>query len=303
MSAIEIRGLVKEFGATRAVDGLNLSVPKGAVFGFLGPNGAGKTTTLRILTGLAAPSEGSVSILGVDVTKNYEQISPRIGYLPENPAFYGWMTAVEYLSFCADLFSLSKEDRDRRVGYILDVVGLSDINRPILGYSKGMKQRLGVAQALINGGDVLFLDEPTSALDPVGRKEVLDMIATLAKEKTVFFSTHILSDVERVCDQVAMLNKGKLVIESDLQTLKEQYLEPVFTLEFDDLPGLFVSLLSGLPWVVKVEISEKTVIVRVNDLELAQRELPRLVARTSLPLRNYQLAEPSLEDIFMRVLS
>ncbi len=303
MSAIEIQDLTKTFGTKIAVDQLSLAVPQGSVFGFLGPNGAGKTTTLRILTGLARPSAGQALIFGVDISKNLQEISRRIGYLPENPAFYGWMRAREYLNFCADLFNLSAEERNERINTLLDFVKLNDVDQQIQNYSRGMKQRLGLAQALINNSDILFLDEPTSALDPIGRKEVLDMIADLSKSKTIFFSTHILSDVERVCDRVAMLDKGRLVIESDLETLKNDYIEPVFTLEFDGSPDLFTKLLAGLIWVVDVQTHKQTIVVRTNDLGTAQRELPKLVARTSLPLRRLEVGELSLEDIFMKVLS
>ena len=303
MSAIELRGLVKQFGAFTAVDGLDLAVPQGSVFGFLGPNGAGKTTTIRILTSLAQPTAGEALIFGIDVARDFATVSSRIGYLPENPAFYPWMTALEYLNFCADIFGLQGEQRTARVDEMVEFSGLGDVDRPISGYSRGMKQRLGLAQALLNNADILFLDEPTSALDPMGRKEVLDMIAALAKEKTVFLSTHILSDVERVCDRVAMVDKGKLVIESDLETLKAKYLEPVFTLEFEAPVDLFTTLLSGLIWVVDVQTEGTTVVIRVNDLAVAERELPKLVARTSLPLRHYQMGELSLEEIFMKVLA
>lgn len=302
MSAIEVRGLVKSFGAFTGVDGLSFSVPQGSVFGFLGPNGAGKTTTIRILTGLAGATAGRATIFGVDVADNFSTVSARIGYLPETPAFYPWMTARDYLDLCADIFGIYGEKRADRLNYLLEFAGLAEAKKPIGSYSRGMKQRLGLAQALINEADILFLDEPTSALDPAGRKEVLDMIAALAEEKTVFFSTHILADVERVCDRVAMIDKGKLVVESDLETLRAQYLEPVFTLEFDAPVELFVTLLSGLVWVVDVGVEGQVVTVRTSDLDTAQRELPKLVARTSLPLRRYQLGELSLEQIFMKVL-
>lgn len=302
MSAIELRGLAKQFGTYTAIKNLDLQISSGSVFGFLGPNGAGKTTTIRILTGLAQPTAGEALILGVDIAQNFADVSPRIGYLPETPAFYGWMTAREYLEFCADLFELEGDVREERLSNMLEFAGLTDVDRPISGYSRGMKQRLGLAQALINDADILFLDEPTSALDPMGRKEVLDMIASLGEDKTVFLSTHILEDVERVCNRVAMLNAGELVLESDLETLKSEYLEPVFTLEFDAEPDLFVTLLSGLIWIVDVATEERTVVVRTNDLQTAERELPKLVARTSLPLRHFQMGELSLEEIFIKIM-
>lgn len=303
MSAVVLRGLVKKYGDVVAVDHLDLTVPTGAIFGFLGPNGAGKTTTIKILTGLAKATAGTATVLGVDVARAYDRVGARIGYLPENPAFYGWMTAKEYLRFCADIFTLEIGVRAARITELLDFAGLANADRPISGYSRGMKQRLGLAQALINDPEVLFLDEPTSALDPMGRKEVLDMIAALAQDKTVFFSTHILADVERVCDRVAMLNKGKLVLDSDLATLKADYLEPVISLEFGASSEPFTALITDLPWVVEVKSESRTATVRVNDLEAAERELPELIARSSLPLRHFQIGEVSLEDIFMKVMA
>lgn len=302
MNAIEIEGLTKRFGEVLALDSLNLSVGEGSIFGFLGPNGAGKTTTQRLLVGLARPTSGTARILGQDIRGNMLKIRQKIGYLPDVPAFYGWMTGGEYLRFVGDIFQIPGNELESRIDPLLELAGLAGVKTKIGGYSRGMKQRLGIAQALINDPAVLFLDEPTSALDPIGRKEVLEMIDSLAKERTVFFSTHILNDVERVCDSVAILNKGRLMTESNLEVLREKYAEPVFLMEFDAEPTVLAGQLESRPWAVSVERTGNNLKVVSNDMRTGQTELARLIAESSLPLRNFQVLEPGLEEIFMRMV-
>ncbi len=217
MGVIEIRDLVKDFPAgfwkkraVRAVDGLSLHVERGEVFGFLGPNGAGKTTTLKILMGLLRPTSGSASILGQPVDR--VAMRRQIGFLPEHPYFYDYLTAQELLVYVGRLFGLHAPELGRRVDALLERVGLVTArNLQLRRFSKGMVQRIGIAQALINNPEVVFLDEPMSGLDPLGRREVREVIASLkAQGVTVFFSSHILPDVEALCDRVAILNRGRL---------------------------------------------------------------------------------------------
>jgi ABC-2 type transport system ATP-binding protein len=226
MSVIEIRQLVKDFQVgfwkkrpVRAVDGLNLTVERGEVFGFLGPNGAGKTTTLKILMGLLRPTSGSASILGRPL--NSVHMRSRIGYLPENPYFYDYLTAPELLTYVGRLFGMRQPDLGRRVETLLEQVGLTATRKTQLRrFSKGMLQRVGIAQAIINDPEVVFLDEPMSGLDPLGRREVRDVISSLkANGVTVFFSSHILPDVESLCDRVAILNRGRLQQAGALQDI------------------------------------------------------------------------------------
>jgi ABC-2 type transport system ATP-binding protein len=221
--AIEIRSLAKVYGTTRALDGVDLAVPEGSVYGFLGPNGAGKTTTLRILAGLARPTSGAARVLGRDVVAATNEVRALIGFLPDVPGFYPWMTAREFLELAGGLFGLTGRVLRERVDALLELAGLQGVDARIGGYSRGMRQRLGVAQALINAPRLLMLDEPTSALDPIGRREVLDMVSTLAGRTTVFFSTHILSDVERVCDRVAILDRGRVVAQAGIDELKTRH--------------------------------------------------------------------------------
>src|SRR5665811_1457011 len=233
-TAIQTTGLTKTFGEKRALDAVNLVVEEGSVFGFLGPNGAGKTTTLRILTGLARPTSGSVQILGRDVASAGNSVRAQIGFLPDVPGFYEWMTADELLRFAGGLFGIGRGVLDERVGMLLDLAGLADVDTKIGGYSRGMKQRLGVAQALVNAPRLLLLDEPTSALDPMGRKDVLDMLMSLRGRTTVFFSTHILADVERVCDTVAILDVGRVVAQAPIDELKARYGQQKVMVEVTD---------------------------------------------------------------------
>lgn len=222
-AAIRTAELTKVYGEKRALDAVDLVVEEGSVFGFLGPNGAGKTTMLRLLTGLARPTGGSVQILGQDVATAGNAVRAQIGFLPDVPGFYEWMKAEEFLRFAGGLFGIGRRELDERLEVLLDLAGLANVDTKIGGYSRGMKQRLGLAQALINAPRLLLLDEPTSALDPMGRKEILDMLVSLRGRTTVFFSTHILADVERVCDTVAILDYGRVVAHAPIAELKARY--------------------------------------------------------------------------------
>jgi len=254
--AVELIGVGKVFRTAAALDGLSLSVPEGSVFGFLGPNGAGKTTTLRILAGLARPTSGEARVLGHDVAGAGGDVRAVVGFLPDVPAFYKWMTAPQYLRFAGNLFGLRGEALEARVAALLDLAGLTGVGTHIGGFSRGMKQRLGVAQALVNAPRLLLLDEPTSALDPIGRREVLDMIAALRGRTTVFFSTHILADVERVCDTVAIIDNGRVVAHAPIDELRRRRggLSRL-AVEVDE-PPLLVAALEGAAWLRAVEVAE-----------------------------------------------
>jgi len=269
------------------------------VFGFLGPNGAGKTTTLRILAGLAHPTAGSARILGHDVTRDADAVHRVIGYLPDVPGFYKWMTAEEYLDLSGRLFGLSGAALRERVAALLDLAGLTGVSTKVGGYSRGMKQRLGVAQALINSPRVLLLDEPTSALDPIGRREVLEMIATLAGSTTVFFSTHILADVERVCDTVAILARGRVVEQATIEDLKTRHGGAHRVLIEVDRPQSLREALQAAVWAKEVVLEGRELQVEVTDLDAAFRDVPALVAERQLALRRFETAEVSLEEVFV----
>jgi len=298
-SAIEIKSLTKVYGKTRALDGLDVVVESGSVFGFLGPNGAGKTTALRILTGLARPTSGSARVLGADVVGGSNQARARVGYLPDVPGFYDWMTADEFLRFTGRLFGLSGPALDERVEVLLDLAGLTGVDTRIGGYSRGMKQRLGVAQALINSPSVLMLDEPTSALDPVGRKDVLDMIEALKGRTTVFFSTHILADVERVCDEVAIIDHGRVVRQAAISDLKRERAAARIAIAVVDRAGELESTIRSAPWSGEVWRESARVIFIPSDLDMARSHIPALLAEGHFSLIEMVEEVPSLEEVFV----
>ena len=301
-NAIEITRLVKTFGDAVALDGIDLAVPQGSVFGFLGPNGAGKTTALRILTGLARPTAGEARILGVNVSAAGNIVRSRIGYLPDVPGFYPWMTAMELVEFAGRLFGIEPATLRERAESLLQMAGLSEVKSKVGGFSRGMKQRLGIAQALINAPSVLLLDEPTSALDPIGRREVLEMIASLRGRTTVFFSTHILADVERVCDTAAILDRGKVVANAPIAELTRRAAVDRLVIEVEGDPAALIRDLERRPWLRSIERDEGRLMLAVSDLKAAQRELPAAIAAAELGLKRFEGAEVSLEDMFVELV-
>ena len=301
-NAIEITRLVKTFGDAVALDGIDLAVPHGSVFGFLGPNGAGKTTALRILTGLARPTAGEARILGANVSTAGNVVRSRIGYLPDVPGFYPWMTAMEFVEFAGRLFGIERTTLRERAESLLEMAGLSAVKSKVGGFSRGMKQRLGIAQALINAPSVLLLDEPTSALDPIGRREVLEMIASLRGRTTVFFSTHILADVERVCDTAAILDRGKVVANAPIAELARRAAVDRLVIEVEGDPAALIRDLERRPWLRSIERDEGRLTLAVSDLKAAQRELPAAIAAADLGLKRFEGAEVSLEDMFVELV-
>ena len=306
-NAIECAGLTRRYGAVTALDDLRLDVPQGAVFGLLGPNGAGKTTLVRLLTGLARPTEGSATVAGYDIATGGVALRKRISVLEQQPTYYSWMTARELLALTGQLFGLRGAELRRRIPETLETTGLTDAaNRRIGGYSGGMRQRLGLAQALINRPDVLFLDEPASALDPAGRYEILQSIAELRGQATVFMSTHILADVERICDHVAILDHGKLVVAATVAALQERYARPTYEIELEprQAEGLAAleALLRAAPWAQDVARHLDTLRVGVRDTHAASFALAPLCTQAGVALARLERVRPSLEEIFLRLV-
>lgn len=307
-AAVRTENLVKEFSAFRALDELSLEVQQGTVFGFLGPNGAGKTTTIRILTGLAHATRGRAWVAGVEVTGNGHDTSRYTGYLPEEPAFYGWLNPREYLDHMGRIFGLRADERGKRVKELLGLVGLADsAKRRIAGFSRGMRQRLGLAQALINDPQVLFLDEPVSALDPAGRKEVLELIENMQGKCTVFMSTHILADVERICETVGIIHRGKMVTIGPRHELLERYAVPAIELSTgtgqNGRLAAWAKSLQDYQWVKSVVQDEAVLRVAVSDLETAKSQLLASAVQSGLVLERYEVVRPSLEDVFLQLVS
>jgi len=306
-AVIEIQNLVKDYEVgflrkrrVRALDNLSVTVNQGEIFGFLGANGAGKTTTLKLLMRLIFPTAGSAQILGHDIAD--VSMHSRIGYLPENPYFYDYLTALEFLNFCGQIFGYSQSARNARAKELLARVHLDESkwNTQLRKFSKGMLQRVGLAQALVNDPEVVFLDEPMSGLDPIGRREVRDLIAALRQEgKTVFMCSHILSDIEVLCDRIAILKKGRLAHVGSLDELQESarggnHLEVVATgadpdrlkLEFDDSLQCEVS---ATPTGVRIQVPDE------KDVDLVIKGLRNVGAK----LVSVQPVRQSLEELFL----
>jgi len=308
MAVIEIENLTKDYEVgfwkkkkVRALDGLSLSVERGEIFGFLGGNGAGKTTTIKLLMRLMFPTAGSAKILGRDISD--VKMHARIGYLPENPYFYDYLTARELLNYFAELFGIEKTERKRRVEDLLDKVGLEESGRgkQLRKFSKGMLQRVGLAQSLINEPEIVFLDEPMSGLDPVGRREIRELIADLReKGVTVFMSTHILSDIEALCDRVAILRKGKLAATGKLDELLAQSAETQsFEITLNGIsPEILAPVLQNLNPVslvpttsgARVQIEDEN---QIENVLAASRNLGG-------KLVSVQPVRQSLEELFVR---
>ena len=310
--AISTRALVKRFGDVVALDGLDLDVPAGSIFGLLGPNGAGKTTTLRLLLGLAHPTAGSATVAGVPVAgpgSGDGHAHAPIGYLDQSPRYYGWMRGRELLELAGRLHGLSGPTLRARVDEVLDLVGIADVaRRRIGGYSGGMRQRLGIGAAIVGRPAVLFLDEPVSSLDPEGRRDVLAIVERLRGMATVVLSTHVLTDVERVCDRVAILHRGKLVVESPLDDLVARYAPPTFRIEVagdgDDARRAadatrLAEILRASAGVMEVRTDGPVVTVRVPDPETAGTRLLGILAGAGVPIDAVARVRPTLEDVFL----
>ncbi|MCL0069185.1 ABC transporter ATP-binding protein [Dehalococcoidia bacterium] len=262
---------------------------------------------MKLLTGLVIPSGGKAWVSGEEVRPNSISLRRKIGYLPEEPAFYNWMTGRDFLSFVGELHHLPAREIRLRRDELLKLVDLEQsAGRRIGGYSRGMRQRLGIAQSLMNRPEVLFLDEPCSALDPAGRREVISIIQQLRAQTTVFMSTHILSDVERVCDVVGIIDRGRLVTESPLEELRERHAQSVFELQFEEDASHLIAALQSLPWAARVEMvtlnGEPVIRLQATDVNQAKLQLPRIVASSGLTLLRQELTVPSLEDIYLKLV-
>jgi len=302
MNAIETIGLTKRFGAHQAVDNLNLKIPTGSICGFLGKNGAGKTTTIKMLVGLAKPTNGSIFLME-DERKFGNCNNANIGYLPDVPNFYGYMTASEYLDFCGNLYGMEGKKRKERTNQLLKQVDLFGVKTRITGYSRGMKQRLGIAQALMNEPNLIFMDEPISALDPIGRHEVMEIIRSLRGLVTVFFSTHILSDVENVCDYGLILDKGRILADDSIENIKKKHSSNTAKIRLCSSAdgSRFYSLAKSRQGLTIEEKSPVEFLLRAEDTQNLGKCIPSLLSEETIALESYQAYVPSLEDIFLEV--
>ena len=298
---ITVRSLKKSFRSFEALKGIDLNVKNGEIYGFIGHNGAGKSTAMNILSGLSRPSGGTCVVNGRDVLKTAHPSALNIGYLPEDPRFYPWLTAKETLEYLGS--SGKRTVAKARVQEMLRWAGLADAaNRRTGGFSRGMKQRLGIAAAMIHDSALLILDEPSSALDPEGRSGVLRLMRDLKQMgKTVFFSTHILNDVERVCDTVGIIAAGKMIVEKPLQQIQRDHILPVYDIEPSfPLNGEKAKRLRALHGITDVQIKEGLVTVTARDADVLSKQLMSFFAAEDIPVKSLTLHKHTLEDIFLK---
>ena len=297
MDMLRITGLQKSFGDKAVLKGLDLSVPEGSIFGFIGKNGAGKTTTMKTVLGLLKPDAGQITVNGEQVLYGQTSTNRYIGYLPDVPAFYPFMTAREYLRFCGEISGMRKAECESRCEELLRLVALQDETHRIKGFSRGMKQRLGIAQALLGRPKLLICDEPTSALDPVGRKEILDILMAVREQTTVLFSTHILSDVERICSEAALLHKGKIAMQGPLSQLRERKGVEEYTVELSSDADV-AQLLAAFPG---CKVAGESQVTFRNDGDVLY-DIMQFFSQKKVPVQKLERIESTLESLFLEVV-
>lgn len=304
MDAVKIENLSKSFGNLKVIDTLNMTVKENTVFGFIGKNGSGKTTTMKMIMGFIKPDEGHITVCGENVRYGNTLTNRFIGYLPDVPEFYNYMTPKQYLNLCGQITGLTQERIAKKTAELLPIVGLDGVNRRIKGFSRGMKQRLGIAQALFNEPKLLICDEPTSALDPAGRREILDILKNVKEKTTVVFSTHILSDVEQICDTIGILNNGNIVLEGMLSDMKGNYRNERLSIELQNTDKLafFRSKLQELPEIKNIAVEGNIIQLTTSDAAVTGKNIIKILAAADIPLSKFEIMEPNLEQVFMEVV-
>ena len=297
MELLQIKKVSKRFGKKQVLKDLSFSVPEHSIFGFIGKNGSGKTTTMKMMLGLLKMDEGEIFINGEKVVYGESKTNQYIGYLPDVPTFYDFMTAYEYLFYCGELNGLSKIENKQRCEELLKLVGLAQETHRIKGFSRGMKQRLGIAQALMNRPQLLICDEPTSALDPIGRKEILDILLSLKEQTTILFSTHILTDVERICSDVAFLNDGKIQMQGKIADLKGYHRQNEYVLEVEKVEDT-LKLLSQFQ---TLQRQQNQLRFKGNENELT--EIIQFMLDHQISFHKIERLELTLESLFMEVVT
>lgn len=300
MAALDIVDLRRSFGDHTVIDGLTLQVPDHSVFGFIGPNGAGKTTTMKMILGLLKPESGTIEVCGERVAYGETKTNRFIGYLPDVPEFYGYMNPREYLRLCGRITGMRPSNISARTDELLELVGLEETTRKIAGFSRGMKQRLGIAQALLNKPRLLLCDEPTSALDPAGRKEILDIVSKVRSTTTVVFSTHVLSDVERICDRIAVIDRGTIVLSGPIDDIKASRKQSGYLVDFACEADL---VRYQTAWLENHDAGSFTCTnLEVRFTSADSTEIIALFARIGIAPLRFEAMESSLEDLFMEVV-
>ncbi len=296
MEMLTLSHVTKRFGEKQVLRDVTFSVPEHTVFGFVGQNGAGKTTAMKLILGLLQRDGGAIFVNGMPVHYGRTATNQFVGYLPDVPEFYSYMTAPEYLRFCGELFGMSEKEIKIRSEELLHLVGLEKEKHRIKGFSRGMKQRLGVAQALFGRPKLLICDEPTSALDPLGRKELLDILVAAKEQTTVLFSTHILSDVEHICDEMAFLHNGTIVLQGSLEEVRRRKQTVAMELE-TQRPEDAQLLLAAFPF---LKLTGRSGLL-LEDTERFPDVLRFLADTKLVPVRMEQ-QEASLEELFLEVV-
>lgn len=304
MTILEVNNISKSFGSQQVLEDVTFSVPKGSVFGFIGKNGAGKTTTMNIALGLLKADEGEITIQGNKVQYGETKTNKLVGYLPDVPEFYSFLTAREYLTLCTDIIGMDSKQATGKITELLETVGLEDSKKRIKTYSRGMKQRLGIAQALINDPVLLICDEPTSALDPVGRKTLLSVLEKVKEKTTVIFSTHILSDVESICDEVAILNDGKIVLQGSVSYLKSQLANESWSIvcETEQEACQMKEALETFPLFKEIQLSKQTMLGSSTDMKEAMSIILQSLANLSITPIKVEREAVTMEDVFLEAV-
>lgn len=299
MNILTVEHISKSFGKHIILDDLNFSVKEHTIYGFIGQNGAGKTTTMKMILGLLPIDKGMITVHGEKVHFGENQTNQYIGYLSDVPEFYGYMTPIEYLKLCGEISGMDGHEIYKKSYELLNLVGLKNVEKRIQGFSRGMKQRLGIAQALLNSPQLLICDEPTSALDPVGRKEILDILLSVKEQTTVLFSTHILSDVERICDEIALLHKGQIALQGTMEDVKKMQNGHGFEIEFfhaKDACFVAQNISGG-------QMITQTRLVYSHQSEKEMLFMMSFLSNQNIPIQKIEMCEAHLENLFMEVIS
>ena len=298
MIALEVEGLKKSFGKVEVLKDVTFKAVKGNALGFIGKNGAGKTTTMKIILGLMGKDKGSIKIENTLIDSYVDYKGIRIGYLPDVPEFYSYMKPLEYLRLCGNIIGLEKDEIEKEAEELMELSSLKEANKKIGGFSRGMKQRLGIAQALLGKPDILICDEPTSALDPIGRHDILKLMKKIKSRTTIIFSTHILADVEEVCDDIAILDQGKIMYCGGMKELKDSYIKE--NLKIECYSEKDIDIIDSLGFSNRKE-GKVMIIDLSNDGEAIIDSIWKVVHDNRTDLKGFTINTLTLEDIFMEM--
>jgi ABC-2 type transport system ATP-binding protein len=305
-SAIETNGLTKRYGSLTAVNKLDLKVEQNTIHGFLGPNGAGKTTTIKVLVGLLKPDEGTVKVLGREVRGDRPDIRLRMGYMPELPKFPKHLKGWELLDIYGRMYGMTSQERKEQIPKLLGMVGLKGRERDLIGkYSKGMQQRLGIAQALLNDPELVILDEPSLGLDPVGMIEVRELVKGIAKEgTTVFISSHLLFEVEQICSHVTIIHRGVSLVSDTLQNVSNKFSGPsTLHVEVTKLSDAIVENVKKLPFVSNVSKDGNTLIIELKTRDDVRPQVSQEITKSGGVIVSMSLKGQALEEAFMQIVT